>query len=159
MEMRRLTILAVISAMAVCSAVAVWSAGSEDPISQGDFAVLLASHLRQPVPPGGWAPASATAFLADIQITPVSGTWSVATTLNDGNLVHILRVMGQPLYSPEPDAPVTYAKAYAVLARFDDFFLRYLLNKTAKNSTTTHIDTGLGAVAAGAPAPASPSTP
>jgi len=136
-----------------------WAAETHDPITQGDFAALLASNLKAPVPTGGWTASNAPAFLSSIGLSPMNGTWAAAEKLNDGNLVHILRQMGQAYYSPEPDSIVTWGRAYAVLAQFQDFFKTYALNRVAKNDTTTHIYTGLGATAAGAPAPASPSTP
>jgi len=136
-----------------------WAGETNDPITQGDFAALLASNLKAPVPAGGWTPSNAPAFLSSIGLSPLNGTWAAAEKLNDGNLVHILRQMGQAYYSPEPDSIVTWGRAYAVLAQFQDFFRTYAINRTASNDTTTHIYTGMGTTAAGAVAPASPATP
>jgi hypothetical protein len=136
-----------------------WAGETNDPITQGDFAALLASNLKAPVPAGGWTASNAPAFLSSIGLSPMNGTWAAAEKLNDGNLVHILRQMGQAYYSAEPDSIVTWGRAYAVLAQFQDFFRTYAINRTASNDTTTHIYTGMGTTAAGAVAPASPSTP
>jgi hypothetical protein len=136
-----------------------WAVETHDPITQGDFAALLASNLKAPVPAGGWTASNAPAFLSSIGLSPMSGTWAAAEKLNDGTLVHILRQMGQSYYSAEPDSIVTWGRAYAVIAQFQDFFGTYAINRTASNDTTTHIYTGMGAIAAGGVAPASPSTP
>jgi len=158
--MSRRTLVITLTILATLSCSLLWAANTFDPISQGDFAVLLASNMKAPAPAGGWTPSSATAFLSGLNLTPLSGTWSPAETLKDGNLVHILRQMGQPYYSVEPDSPVTWGKAYEVMGKFADFFKVYLVNgRTGSNDSTTHVYTGMGNSAAGAPAPASPSRP
>lgn len=154
--MRRVVVIA-IAALLFLSLAAFAQKGS-DPITQGDFAVLLAAHLHQPAPAGGWTPASAAPFLTGLGLTPVSGAWSPGTGLTEGDLVHILRLMGQDYYSPDPNSPVTWARAEAVLNRFTDFLRRYnLVARSADGDTTTHIYTGIGATSSAAPA--SPSTP
>lgn len=158
--MSRKVLVLTLAILATLACGLVWAANTHDPISQGDFAVLLASNLKAPEPAGGWTPGSATAFLSGLNLTPISGTWTPSETMKDGNLVHILRQMGQPYYSIEPDTDVTWGKAYEVMGKFADFFKTYLANgRTASNDTTTHIYTGMGTTAAGAPAPASPSKP
>ena len=134
-------------------------AGTHDPIKQGDFAVLLASELNQPVPPGGWTPENARPFLSGLGLAPISGTWTKDDVLNEGNLVHMLRVLGGSVFSARPDDQVTWGKAYAVLAEYRDMFRSFALGKTNKITTTTHIYTGVGGVAAGAPTPVSPIVP
>lgn len=73
-------------------------------------------------------------------------------------MAHVLRSMGISLYSSQPDAIVTYAQAYAVFHRYNDFFKNYnLATKTTTGDTTTHIDAGMAGT--DVVAPASPSTP
>lgn len=157
--MRRLAVF-IIAGVLVLAAAKVFAQKGSDPITQGDFAVLLASHLNKPAPAGGWDPASATAFLAGIGLTPVSGTWNASSGLMEGDLTHILRLMGLTYYSPEPNSTVTWARAEAVLNRFNDFLNRYNLTaRTTDGSTTTHIYTGIASTSSAAPAPASPTTP
>ncbi len=158
--MIRKTMILMLAGLALMTCSLLWAANTNDPISQGDFAVLLASNLKAPVPAGGWTPTSAGSFLSSLGLSPLSGMWDPAAKMNDGNLVHILRLMGQPYYSPEPDSIVTWGKAYAVMAQFTEFFATYPVHAMASSDdTTTHISTGMGMVAAGAPAPASPSRP
>jgi hypothetical protein len=155
--MRRIA-FCLIAALLLLTATVVMAQKGSDPISQGDFAALLASHLNTPVPAGGWNGTNAPAFLSSIGLTPVSGAWTPAATLTEGDLVHILRLMGMSYYTTEPNNPVTWAHANAVLLRFGDFFRKYnLVARAVDGSTTTHIYTGIGATSAGAPA--SPSTP
>jgi len=158
MGTKRILIVAVALALMTCTLA--WAAETKDPITQGDFAVLLASNLKAAVPAGGWTATTAEAFLKDLGLTPIGGAWSAAEPLREGNLVNILRQMGQPYYSVEPDSIVTWGQAYAVMAQFSDFFRTYpTVARTSSNDTTTHIYTGMGSVAAGAIAPASPSRP
>jgi hypothetical protein len=154
--MRRTVI--VISALILMATFAAWAQKGSDPITQGDFAVLLASHLNSPTPQSGWTQDNAIAFLASATITPVRGSWTGAALLTEGDLVHMLRAMGLAYYSPTPDAVVTWAEANAVLNRFGDFFRRFSpVARSVDGSTTTHIYTGIGDTSSGAPA--SPSTP
>lgn len=155
---RKLILISVVASL-VLAASLLWAGATNDPITQGDFAALLADNLKAPVPAGGWNASNAPVFLTSIGLSPMNGSWNAAEKLNDGNLVHILRQMGQPFYSAEPDSIVTWGRAYAVLAQFQDFFKTYAINRTASNDTTTHIYTGMGTTAAGAVAPASPATP
>src|SRR5512142_811282 len=97
MVTKRTLIVAV--ALAVLACTLAWAAETKDPISQGDFAVLLASNLKATPPAGGWTPATAETFLKDMGLTPISGAWTTAEPLKEGNLVNILRQMGQPYYS------------------------------------------------------------
>ena len=156
--MRKL-VLAVIAGLFLVSFAAM-AQKPETPISQGDFAILLASSLNRPAPNGGWTAANASTFLAGLNITPTSGAWSPAATLKEGDLAHILRIMGLNFYSTAPDDVVTWARAESVIARFRDYFRSFNLQaRSLDNNTTTHIYTGIGGTEAGAPAPASPSTP
>ena len=155
---RKLILISVVISLVLATSL-LWAGATNDPISQADFAALLASNLKAPVPAGGWTTTNAPVFLTSIGLSPMSGAWNGSAMLNDGDLVHILRQMGQPFYSAEPDSIVTWGRAYAVLAQFQDFFRTYTTNRTASNDTTTHIYTGMGTTAAGAVAPASPSTP
>jgi hypothetical protein len=158
MVTKRTLIVAV--ALAVLACTLAWAAETKDPISQGDFAVLLASNLKAAPPAGGWTPATATAFLKDMGLAPIGGAWNPTEPLKEGNLVNILREMGQPYYSVEPDTIVTWGQAYTVMARFADFFRTYpAVARTGSNDPTTHIYTGMGSTAAGGVAPASPSRP
>ena len=148
----------VISALILVAALAAWAQKGSDPINQGEFAVLLATHLNSPTPQGGWTADNATTFLTSAGIGPVAGGWSAPTVLTEGDLVHMLRAMGLAYYSPTPDAKVTWAEANAVLNRFGDFFRRFSpLARSVDGSTTTHIYTGIGDTSSGAPA--SPSKP
>lgn len=155
---RKLILISVVASLALAGSL-LWAGATNDPITQGDFAALLASNLKTPAPAGGWTASNAPVFLTSIGLSPMSGSWNASERLNDGNLVHILRQMGQPFYTSEPDSTVTWGRAYAVLAQFQDFFKTYPVHSIATNDTTTHIYTGLGTTAAGAPAPASPATP
>lgn len=158
MVTKRTLIVAVVLALLACTLS--WAAETNDPINQGDFAVLLASSLKATAPASGWTAATATTFLRDLGLAPIGGTWSPAEPLKEGNLVNILREMGQPYYSVEPDSIVTWGQAYTVMARFADFFRSYpAVARTNSNDTTTHIYTGMGSTAAGGVAPASPSRP
>jgi len=79
-------------------------------------------------------------------------------------MAKVLRAVGIPLYSPNPDAVVTKAKANAVFFRYDDFFKNWnFKTKTVQGLTTTHVDTGVGGTASDAPEgfvpPASPIVP
>jgi hypothetical protein len=155
---KRTLIVAVALTLLACTLA--WAAETKDPINQGDFAVLLASNLKAAPPAGGWTPASATTFLKEMGLAPIGGAWNAAEPMKEGNMVNILREMGQPYYSVEPDSIVTWGQAYAVMARFADFFRTYpAVARTSNNDTTTHIYTGMGATAAGGVAPASPSRP
>ncbi len=132
----------------------------EASISQGDFAILLASSLNRPAPNGGWTTSNAPAFLAGLDITPANGAWSPAATLKESDLAHILRLMGLNFYSTAPNDIVTWGRARSVIARFRDYFRSFNLPaRSLDHNTTTHIYTGIGGTEAGAPAPASPSTP
>jgi len=133
--MRTKLILICVAASLLFAGSVLWAGATNDPITQGDFAALLASNLKTPVPAGGWTPSNAPAFLSGIGLSPMSGTWNGSARLNDGDLVHILRQMGQAFYSPEPDSIVTWGRAYAVLAKFQDFFKTYAINSTASHDT------------------------
>lgn len=139
-------------------------ADNQAPITQGEFAVLLASNLKAPAPQGGWTPESAIQMLTGIGLSPLNGSWQSGSQLNEGTMVHILRDMGLALYSTAPDAIVTKAKANAVFFRYDDFFQNYIMKtKTVGGDNTTHIDTGVAGSESGAPdgiaPPASPVLP
>jgi len=155
-------ILFVVAAVALCSLGVL--ADNQSPVTQGDFAVLLASNLKAPAPQGGWTPEAAINLLNGLGLAPISGAWQSGDQLNEGNMVHILRDMGLALYSTAPEAIVTKAKANAVFFRYDDFFKNWnLKTRTVQGQTTTHIDTGVAGTEAGAPEgfvpPASPVTP
>jgi hypothetical protein len=153
--MRKVLILMALGTL--CFAAAAW-AGQQDPISQGEFAAILAGHLNTPPPPGGWTAPEATSFLASRGIVPESGSFDPGATLNERTMTHILRIIGLSVYSSQPDALVTYARAYAVFNLYDDFFRNYnLATKTTGGVTTTHVNTGLAGT--DVVAPASPSTP
>ena len=154
--MRKTLVLLAIGTL--CIAAAAWAAGSQDPIPQGEFAALLASHLNTPAPPGGWTGPEAVSFLTNQGLVPESGSWDPGATLNERTMAHVLRAMGVSLYSTQPDAIVTYAQAYAVFHSYNDFFRNYNLTaKTTGGDTTTHVDTGMAGT--DVVAPASPSTP
>ncbi len=165
MTTKRLVIgVAVLSALAL--GLAAFAYSSQDPITQGDFAVMLASHLKTAVPQGGWTPETASNFLSGLGLAPLSGGWEVTAQLNEGNMVHVLRAMGLALYSTSPDTVVTWGKANGVFFRYDDFFKNYNMKiRTVQGDETTHIDTGVGGSESAAPAgnqlvpPASPTLP
>ena len=153
--MRKILVLMALGTL--CFAATAW-AGNQDPIPQGEFAAILASHLNAPPPPGGWTAPEAISFLTSRGIVPESGSFDPGATLNERTMTHMLRIIGLSIYSSQPDALVTYAKAYAVFNRYDDFFRNYnLATKTVGGDTTTHVDTGLAGT--DAVSPASPSTP
>lgn len=146
--------------VALGAVAALWAFDANAPISQGDFAVLLASDLQAQPPAGGWNAASATAFLSQLQVTPMSGAWSTGDTLNEGDFAHILRLMGLSFYAVRPTDPVTWGKAIAELARLSDYLRSYpIAAHTLGQTTTTHVYTGIGTTDSGAPVPASPSKP
>lgn len=134
-------------------------ADNNDIISQGDFALLLVKHTATPSPQGGWTIDSAVNLLQEVGVTPISTSgWDVNKNLIEGDLAHIMRTIGLPLYTVNPDAPVTYGRANAVFFRYDDFFKNFNLKiKTIYGTTTTHVDTAVGG--SDALAPASPTTP
>lgn len=138
-----------------------WGADNQDPITQGDFAVLLASNMNATAPSGGWKPLTATRFLAGAEITPISGAWNVTAKLTEGNLAHIMRLMGLNFFSTRPEQIVTWAKANALIGQYRAKFLAYIIHGAASdNSTTTHIETAVGGYgpAVNLP-PASPAVP
>ncbi len=154
--MRRIVLIAIAGLLLL--SLATFAQKGSDPISQGDFAALLAGHLNQPVPAGGWNAANATAFLTGLGLVPTAGSWNPTAILTDGDLVHILRLMGPNYFSPDPNAQVTWARAQAVLNRFGDFLHRYnLVARSSDGTTTTHVYTGIASTSSAAPA--SPSTP
>lgn len=160
MTMKRIAI--VLAALALCSFGLF--ADNQSPITQGEFATLLASNLKAPVPQGGWTADSAIQMLSGLGLNPISGAWESGTQLNEGNMVKILRSMGLAVYSTNPDAVVTKAKANSVFTTYDDFFQNWnLKTKTLQKVTTTHIDTGVAGTSAQSPAgfvpPASPVIP
>jgi hypothetical protein len=156
--MRKVLVIAALAALVV--SVAAFAQKADSPISQGDFAALLASNLNRPAPGGGWNGTNAPPYLASLGLTPLAGAWSSTATLKEGDLAHILRLLGQNFYSTQPESPVTWAKANSVLAGLRDFFKTYNpVAKAANQTTTTKINTALGGADAGAPTPASPSTP
>jgi len=57
-------------------------ADNQSPITQGEFAALLASNLKAPVPQGGWTAESAIQMLGGLGITPISGAWENGAQLN-----------------------------------------------------------------------------
>jgi hypothetical protein len=149
--MRKILVFAALATL--CFAAASWAAKNQDPIPQGDFAAVLASHLNTPAPPGGWTSPEAVTFLTSKGIVPETGSWQAGGTLNERTMTHVLRLVGLSIYSPQPDAVVTYEKAYAVFNRYDDFFRNYnLANLTTTGETTTHISGGLAGTDSVAPA-------
>jgi len=140
-------------------AVSAFAASPEDPISQGDFAVLLLGVMNKPAPSGGWTPAGATQTLGQAGIAPPTGFWNTAAVLKEGDLAGILRRTGLNFFSTQPEEVVTWAKAQAVLGQYRDFFRAFHLHGQVPAATTTHVNTGLGGQDAAAPAPASPATP
>lgn len=148
MTMKRIAIVLV--ALALCS-IGVF-ADNQSPITQGEFATLLAGNLKAPVPQGGWTAESAIQMLSGLGLAPFGGTWQSGAQLNEGDMVKVLRAMGLALYSTNPDAVVTKAKANAVFFRYDDFFKNWnFRTKTIQGVTTTHVDTGVGGTSSNAP--------
>ena len=156
--MRKILVVLALSLLFV--SVAAMAQRPEDPISQGDFAVLLASSLNQPAPSGGWNKMSAPAFLNGLKISPSSGVWLPSATLKEGDFAFVLRLLGLNVYATQPDSPVTWGKVRAMLGRYQDYFRKIRLKGLASDATTTtHINTGTGGEDAEAPAPASPVVP
>ena len=149
-----------VAAALLCLATAALAQPPESSITQGQFAVLLASNLNAPAPASGWSPASATAFLQSQGLVPRSGAWSSETDLTEGDMAFIFRMMGLNVFTADPNTTVTWAKAKELMGRYRDFFRTYrLVHHSTDNTTTTHIYTGVGGENGAAPAPASPSTP
>ncbi|MGC8724808.1 MAG: hypothetical protein ACP5VF_13200 [Acidobacteriota bacterium] len=149
-----------VAAVLLCLATAALAQPPGSSITQGQFAVLLASNMNAPAPTGGWSPASATAFLQSQGLVPRSGAWSSEVDLTEGDMAFIFRMMGLNVFTADPDATVTWAKAKELMGRYRDFFRTYrLAHHSMDNTTTTHIYTGVGGGNGGAPEPASPSTP
>lgn len=156
--MRKILVVLALSLLFV--SVAAMAQRPEDPISQGDFAVLLASSLNKPAPSGGWNKMSAPAYLSSMSISPSSGVWLPSATLNEGDFAYVLRLLGLNVYATQPDSQVTWGKARAMVGQYQDFFRKINLKGLASDATnTTHIDTGIGGDDAEAPAPASPVEP
>ena len=158
--MRKVSVI-LLSALMLLAFGAVWAQDNHSPITQGDFAVLLASNMNAAAPNAGWKPQTATRFLADTGVTPISGAWNLGAKLTEGNLAHVMRLMGLSFYSTTPDQVVTWAKANAIIAQYRDKFMAYKINSsTLADSSTTHIQTGIGtpSEATNLP-PASPSIP
>ena len=157
----RKTSVVMLSALMLLVFGAVWAQDNQSPITQGDFAVLLASNMNAAAPNGGWKPQTAAKFLSNQNITPISGACNLGAKLTEGNLAHIMRLMGLNFYSTTPDLVVTWAKANALIGQYRDKFMAYKINAVASDdSTTTHI---LSAVGSGSEAtnlpPATPSVP
>jgi hypothetical protein len=133
-------------------------ADNKDIIKQGDFALILVGHTSTPAPQGGWTIDSAVSLLQDIGIAPFSGSWSSEQEMTEGDMAHIMRLLGLPIYSVNPDEKVTWGRANAVFYRYDDFLKNFnLKTRTVYGSTTTHVDTAVGG--SDSLAPASPTTP
>jgi hypothetical protein len=116
---------------------------SDEGITQGEFAVLLAQALKLPPPQGGWRPQSAAGALAaarPISLRPPRG-WNIDEVLKEGDL---LQILDSTRYKPVPIDPsiaVTSLQAYSILF--------------GKFEVATEGDFGLFLVnAIGAPAPA-----
>jgi len=156
--MRKILVVLAVSLLFV--SVAALAQQTNDPISQGDFAVLLASSLNKPAPSGGWNKMSAPAYLSSLSISPSSGVWLPSATLKEGDFAYVLRLLGLNYYATQPDASVTWGKVRAMLAQYQDFFRKISLKGLASDATNaTHINTGIGGDDAEAPAPASPVKP
>ncbi len=153
-------IMVLIAVVLLSAVVAVFAQSGESDVNQGQFAVLVASSLNAPVPPGGWTPNSAANFLSSQGLVPQSGAWVPAAQLTEGEMTYVLRLMGLNVFTAQPNASVTWAKARELVARYQDFFRTYqFVHRSTDKTTTTHIYTGVGGENGGAPAPASPSTP
>jgi len=156
--MRKALLLTAVLLMSLSIGIAAQESENQNPIPQGEFAALLASHLSAPEPGGGWNPQNAVGMLQEQSIAPLSGSWDPAGNLTEGDMAHILRAVGIEVYAQEPDAIVTYARAYAVFYRYDERLKDWnLRNVTTGGETTTHVDTGIAA--SDTVAPASPHTP
>jgi len=156
--MRKILVVLVLSLLFV--SVASLAQRPDDPISQGDFAVMLASSLNKPAPSGGWNKMSAPAYLSSLSISPSSGVWLPSANLKEADFAYVLRLLGLNYYASDPDASVTWGKVRAMLSQYQDFFRRIDLRGRASDKTnTTHIDTGIAGDDAEAPAPASPVEP
>lgn len=160
--MRKLMIM-LLAGLFLIATGAVWAQDTHAAITQGDFAVLLASKMNSPAPSGGWTPPKAAKFLADLGLTPISGAWNLTAQLKEGNLAHIMRLLGVNVFSTSPDSIVTWGKAIATLSKYGDAMANYSpTSRTDDLTTTTHINTGIGGTMGGGlppPPPASPPVP
>jgi hypothetical protein len=154
--MRKLSVILLSVAMLLTFG-AVWAQDNQSPVTQGDFAVLLASNMNAAAPNGGWKPQTAARFLADTGVTPISGAWNLTAKLTEGNLAHIMRLMGLSFYSTRPDQIVVWAKANAIIGQYRDKFMAFKIHSTASDdSQTSHISEANGS---GSPATAMPPPP
>ena len=159
--MRKLSVIFLSVAMLLAFG-AIWAQDNQNPITQGEFAVLMVSNMNVAAPNGGWKPQTAARFLADAGVTPISGAWNLNAKLTEGNLAHIMRLMGLNFYSTRPDQVVTWAKANALMGQYRDKFMAYHVHSAASDdSATSHISVGNGSSspATAMPPPASPSVP
>lgn len=141
---------------------AVWAQDNQSPITQGDFAVLLASDMNTAPPTGGWNPKAASKFLTDAGITPTSGSWNVTAKLTEGNMAHIVRLLGLSFYSSHPKDVVTWAKALAFMGQYRDRIHAFDIHGAeAHDRTSTHVHSAFTSNSPGQalPPPASPSQP
>ena len=150
-----------LSALMLLAFGSIWAKDNLDPITQGEFAVLLASNMNIQPPSGGWKPQTAAKFLANSGILPIPGAWNLNAKLKEGDLAYIMRFMGLNFFSAMPNKIVTWAKANALIGQFRDKFLAYKIpGEASDQTTTTHIITAVGGTPAGGlPPPASPSIP
>lgn len=159
----RKTSLLILSVLMMLAFGAVQAEDNQNPITQGEFAVLLASNMNATPPNGGWKPQTAAKFLADQKIGPLSGAWKVNDKLTEGNLASMMRKMGLNFFSTTPDQVVTWAKANRLVGQYRERFMAYQMNaQAADDSTTTHIGQSLAGeegTGVSLPPPASPSVP
>jgi len=146
--MRKMSVI-LLSVVMLLAFGAVWAQDNQNPVTQGDFAVLLASNMNAGAPNGGWKPQTSARFLADTGVTPISGAWNLNAKLTEGNLAHIMRLMGLNFYSTRPDQVVTWAKANAIIGQYRDKFMAYKIHSTASDdSVTSHIYEANGSASA-----------
>jgi hypothetical protein len=157
----RKTSLLILSALMMLAFGAIQAQDNQNPITQGEFAVLLASNMNATPPNGGWKPQTAAKFLADQKIGPISGAWKISEKLTEGNLASMMRKMGLNFFSTTPDQVVTWAKANKLVGQYRERFMAYQMNAAAADdSSTTHIGQSLaGEEGVAMPAPATPSVP
>jgi hypothetical protein len=105
------------------------SVGPARAITQGEFAVLLASTLRLRPPRRGWSAADATTALSTLRlqagqaggVVPPRG-WRLDSPLTEGDLAFVLAYLGLNVIPREPGRPITQEEAEQVLARLASLF-------------------------------------
>jgi hypothetical protein len=130
-------------------------------ITQGEFAVMLASTLRLRPPRRVWSAADASTALSALRLQAAQavgvvppGGWRLDGPLSEGDLAVLLAHLGLHVIPQDPERPITPEEAEQVLARLASLFRS--LSPAAYASSPA----GPSPISPGNPrAPLSPSTP